>query len=164
MKSAKLLLAITIALAASAVLAPAGHAQGFPSFFGSGVPEVNVDDLAKLIADEQAMKNTVLVDVRSEAETSVSVIPGAITKAQYEAKPGDYAGKKVIVYCTVGGRSGAYAKQLAAKKIDVVNFKGSILAWANAGQPFETLDREPTKRVHTYARGNRIPPAYEAVY
>jgi rhodanese-related sulfurtransferase len=164
MKSPKLLIAVTLAIAASAALAPAGHAQGFASFFGSAVPEVGVDDLSKILGDEQAMKKTVLVDVRSEAETSVSVIPGAITKSQFEAKPGEYAGKKVIVYCTVGGRSGAYAKQLAAKKIDVVNFKGSILAWANAGQPFETLDRKPTNRVHTYSRGNRIPAAYEAVY
>jgi rhodanese-related sulfurtransferase len=164
MKSAKLFLAITFTIAASAFQAPTVHAQGFPTFFGSGVPEVSVDDLAKLVGDEQAMKKIVLVDVRSEAETSVSVIPGAITKTQYEAKADQYAGKKVIVYCTVGGRSGAYAKQLAAKKIDVVNFKGSILAWANAGQPFETLDREPTNRVHTYAPGNRIPATYEAVH
>lgn len=138
--------------------------------FGLGLlapaaPEVSVEQLKGWLADPKTMEKTVLVDVRTEAETSVSVIPGAITKAEYESKMNaDYRGKKVVVYCTVGGRSGAYAKQLAAKGVDVVNFKGSILAWAGAEQPFETLDRKPTKRVHTYNGRNRVLASYEAVY
>lgn len=47
----------------------------------------------------------VLVDVRSQAEQAVSVIPGAITAQQYEVGTDRYAGKTVVPYCTVGGRS-----------------------------------------------------------
>lgn len=140
-------------------------AQGVLGLFAPSAPEVSVEQLKQWMADPKTMEKTVVVDVRSDEETAVSVIPGAITKAEYEAKANsDYRGKKVVVYCTVGGRSGAYAKQLAAKDVDVVNFKGSILAWVGAEQPLETLDRKPTKRVHTYSGRNRVPASYQAVY
>ncbi|MFM2003603.1 MAG: hypothetical protein RI963_3029 [Planctomycetota bacterium] len=54
-------------------------------------PEINVEQLSKLLADPEAMKKTVVVDVRSDEETAVSVIPGAITKQQFEAKAKDPA-------------------------------------------------------------------------
>ncbi len=100
------------------------------------------------------------MDVRSDSETKVSVIPGAITKAQYEADAKKYEGKTVVCYCLSGGRSGKYVKQLKAKDIAAVDLKGSILGWCEAGLPLETLDRKPTKRVNVY--GNKVPPQYES--
>lgn len=142
---------------------PAG-AQGLSNLFGSSVAEISTEKLIDLMGDKEAMKRVVLVDVRSDAETGVSVLPGAITKAEYEATAAKHQDKRVIVYCTVGGRSGAYAKQLAGKKVDVVNYKGSILEWVAAEQPLETLERKPTKRVHTYSSRYQVPAGYQAVH
>lgn len=149
---------------ASFVASSAAEAQGFPNLFGPSIPEISTEKLIQRLTDSEAMKKTVVVDVRTPAETAVSVIPGAITKSEYEANAAKYRDKQVIVYCTVGGRSANYAKQLVAKKIDVLNYKGSILAWVAAEQPLETLEGEPTKRVHTYSGRNKVPKSYQAVY
>ena len=105
----------------------------------------------------------VVVDVRSEAEVNVSVIPGAITKKQFEKDRDQYKGRLVIPYCTVGVRSAAYAKQLAKKGMTVKNYKGSILKWAEAGLPLVTLDGKPTNRVHTWSDRYSVPSNYEQV-
>lgn len=147
------------------------------SIFGGGskVSEIGTEELAKLLKEQQqaAAKATaegiaptakfVVVDVRSDAEVNVSIIPGAITKEEYERAPDKYANLLVIPYCTVGGRSGAYAKQLAAKGVKVKNYKGSILEWVGAELPLVTLKGEPTNRVHTYSDRYRIPAKYEQV-
>jgi rhodanese-related sulfurtransferase len=113
--------------------------------------------------EESTQDDFVLVDVRSDAEVNVSVIPGAITKSQFEKNSQLYQNKTVIVYCTVGGRSGAYAKQLAEKGVKVKNYQGSILEWVKAELPVETIDGKPTNRVHTYSDRYRIPSKYQQV-
>ena len=145
-------------------------------FGGSNLETISVSELDALLTEQrQAEANAkeegveppkadfVLVDVRSDAETKVSVIPGAITKAQYEKNREQYQGRTVIPYCTVGGRSAAYAKQLQAKRVQVKNFKGSILAWVRAGLPVVQPDGKPTNRVHTNSDRHRIPAKYEQV-
>ncbi len=123
--------------------------------------QISIDLFKQIQASEEARQSVVVVDVRSDNETNVSVIPGAITKAQYEANTKKYGGKTVIGYCLSGGRSGKYVKQLKAKGIPAVDLKGSILGWCEAGLPLTTLDGKPTKRVNVY--GNKIPAEYESV-
>ena len=159
-----------------AVGAQVASAQFGSLFGGSSLETISVSDLDALLtkqrqaeakAKEEGVEppkaDFVLVDVRSDAETKVSVIPGAITKAQYEKNREQYQGRMVIPYCTVGGRSASYAKQLQAKGVQVKNFKGSILAWVRAGLPVVQLDGKPTNRVHTYSDRHRIPAKYEQV-
>ncbi len=166
-----------IALALLANLdAPVAWAQFGGLFGGPKVETIETADLQKLLqqqlqAETKAKESGVdapqpdfvLVDVRSDAEVKVSVIPGAITKAQYEKERQRYQGRLVIPYCTVGGRSGAYAKQLTKDGVKVKNYKGSILKWVDAGLPVVTLDGQPTNRVHTYSDRYRIPAKYEQV-
>ncbi|SMP44488.1 Rhodanese-related sulfurtransferase [Neorhodopirellula lusitana] len=149
----------------------------FGGFFGGPkIETISTEDLHQLLEKEKAARATasatdtapptpdfVLVDVRSEAEVNVSVIPGAITKLQYEKDAAKYRGKTVIPYCTVGGRSGAYAKALARKDVKVKNYTGSILKWIDAGLPLVTLEGKPTQRVHTYSDRYKIPSQYEQV-
>ena len=150
----------------------------FGGLFSGGpkIESIETDALAKMLRDqreaeakakaasaETPVADFVVVDVRSDAEVNVSVIPGAITKAQYEKNRHQYAGRLVIPYCTVGGRSGAYAKQLAKDGVKVQNYTGSILKWVDAGLPLVTLKGEPTNRVHTYSDRYRIPAKYERV-
>jgi rhodanese-related sulfurtransferase len=119
--------------------------------------------IARESGTEAPKANFVLVDVRSDAEVNVSIIPGAITKAEYEKNRDNYQGRTVIPYCTIGGRSGTYAKQLAKNGVRVKNYEGSILKWVEAGLPLVTLDGKPTNRVHTYSDRYRIPEKYEQV-
>jgi rhodanese-related sulfurtransferase len=123
--------------------------------------QITIDLFKQIQASEEARKSVVLVDVRSDNETKVSVIPGAITKAQFEADPEKYKGKTAICYCLSGGRSGKYVKQLKAKDAPAVDLKGSMLGWCEARLPLTTLDGKPTKRVNVY--GNKVPSEYESV-
>ncbi|MCC9656281.1 rhodanese-like domain-containing protein [Rhodopirellula halodulae] len=153
------------------------HAQ-LGGLFGGGpkIETVDTSTVAKMLASQRAAEkeakearkpspaaNFVLVDVRSEAEVNVSVIPGAITKREFEQNREKYSGRVVIPYCTVGGRSGAYAKQLAKENVSVKNYKGSILKWIDAELPLVTLDGKPTHRVHTYSDRYKVPSKYEQV-
>lgn len=169
--------AIAAVLSLSSLNTITTNAQ-FGGLFGGGpkVQEIETESLNEMLTKQRKLtkeaqengqsppdSDFVVVDVRSEMEVNVSVIPGAITKAQYEKDAANYRGKLVIPYCTVGGRSGAYAKQLAGKNIEVKNYKGSILKWVDAGLPLVTLDGKPTNRVHTYSDRYRIPAKYEQV-
>ena len=85
---------------------------------------------------EQAMNSDdspVLVDVRSDSERGVSRIPGAITQQEYEAEVERFAGRRVVAYCTVGGRSYLYARKLVAGGTDAVElsrqYSGLVSGW-----------------------------------
>lgn len=133
--------------------------DGFKNLF-TGVPEVTVTELEAL----EAKEDVVVVDVRPPEEREVSMIPGAITSETYEANPEAYADKVAVAYCTIGFRSGQWAKAQRAEGHDVRNLAGSILAWTHAGLPLEH-DGEPTKRVHVYGeRWNLARSDYDAVW
>lgn len=171
-----------IVLAFSAIMLTVIAVHPSPAQFGGlfGGPKVetiSTDDLKNALFGKQAptasraeglaadgsQGNFVVVDVRTKSEVDVSVIPGAITMADYEKNPSKYRGKTVIPYCTVGGRSGAYAKKLAAKGVPVKNYSGSILEWVRADLPLVTLDGQSTRRVHTYSGKYQIPKTYQQV-
>jgi len=119
------------------------------------------------VADWQAAEpedRPVLVDVRSEAERAVAMIPGAMSADEFARREAELAGRPVVTYCTVGYRSGAYAEELRAAGIDAANLAGGILAWTHAGLPVEDA-AGPTRRVHVYGRTwALLPEGYEAVY
>lgn len=120
--------------------------------------------LRQIQQSEAAMKSIVLVDVRADTETKVSIIPGAITKDKYLKNQKDYAGKTVVVYCLSGVRSADFVRKLKSSKIPAVDLKGSILGWCREGLPLTTLDGQPTNRVYTYDPDNKVPPQYQPVY
>jgi rhodanese-related sulfurtransferase len=125
------------------------------------VPSVDVQQLEKL---RRGGPEVVVVDVRQPEEWQVSMIPGAISQAEFEAsalEPGDAI---VVTYCTVGYRSGLYAKDLLQEGWEAFNLEGSILAWTHAGLPLAS-DTGTTKRVHVYSRTwNLAATGYEAVW
>lgn len=135
------------------------------------VPVIAVQDVASAVRESAATegdsgnewKPLLLVDVRSERETAVSIIPGAVTRDAYERDASKYAGFRIVPYCTVGVRSGRYARKLLEQGVDAVNFEGSIIAWVEAGLPLVTIDGEATRRVHTWSRSIRVPAGYEQV-
>lgn len=111
-----------------------------------GVRSVSPVELQEL---RQGDRELVIVDVRKPEEQAVSMIPGAVTVGDFEARSEELKGRLVVTYCTVGYRSGLYAQQLASRGWDVANLAGSLLAWTHAGQQLVDV-HGPTRRVHVY--------------
>ncbi|MEO1002121.1 MAG: rhodanese-like domain-containing protein [Cyanobacteria bacterium J06638_7] len=104
-----------------------------------------------------------LVDVREPREQAVSMLPGAISRQAFERGRERYRQRLIVPYCTIGLRSGVYARQLIAEGFSARNLAGSALAWAHAGLPFEAGGK-PTRRLHVYgADWNLLPRGYEPV-
>lgn len=131
------------------------YQKGFPD-----VPEIEPAALADLLDDGQ----TVLVDVREPREWAVSHIPGAITQAEFERDRGKYKDRPVVAYCTIGYRSGQFAKHLITEGLDARNLRGAILGWVHEGHPVVNDDGE-TERVHVYGpQWDLLPDGYESVW
>ena len=121
------------------------------------VPVIRADALRLALS---AATPPMLLDVRAPEERAVSVIPGAVFDA--DRIP---AGADVIVYCTVGLRSGKTARQLRERGINALNLRGGILAWLAAGGALVDADGRATQRVHVYGRRwNAVPAGFEAVW
>lgn len=120
---------------------------------------INTDEVVGLLDQDRAP--VVLVDVRSNAEIEVSRIPGAITRAEFEAKRDQFSNHIVVAYCTIGGRSLLFASRCAETGMDARNYRGSILAWCEAGRPLAAPDGSFTKKLHTYSRLFQVPNGYE---
>ena len=93
-----------------------------------------------------------LLDVRTRAEFDVSHLERA-THVEPDAAPSAVRAPKdrpIVTYCSVGYRSGAFAKKLGeAGFTNVANLDGSIFRWANEDRPV-MRDRQRVKEVHPY--------------
>ncbi len=137
----------------------------------SMVREIRADypDVATItvsaLRDLQESNTIVLIDVRTDREREVSVLPGAISQRQFEAHIDKFAGRPVIAYCTIGVRSSSYARAMAERGVEVLNLEGSLLAWTHLGGKLRTADGAETRRVHVYGRRwNLVAQGYEAVW
>lgn len=108
---------------------------------------------SELIAERDRGEPLVLVDVRSAEEFAVSRIqnarriePGSSAAALRDAAQG----MSIVVYCSVGHRSCAFAEELSAAGFtNVRNLDGGIFRWAIEGNPLVNDDGVAT-RVHGY--------------
>lgn len=133
----------------------AGYREAFPEVVDITVP---------VLVAMRETTTVVLVDVRSREEQAVSMIPGAITRKEFEDSADEYRGTTVVAYCTIGYRSGRYTRELQKKGWNAYNLRGSVLAWAHAGLPFVNAEGE-TRAVHVYgALWNLLPPEYVATW
>lgn len=146
-----------LAALAITLLAPLASAQGL---FGGSVPTITLEEIREAGEKGEPLQ---FVDVRSEEEMAVSMLPGAITRREYERNPEAYEDARIVPYCTVGARSGKYTRELRERGITAVNYRGSIIDWVENGEPLVTPDGEPTKRVHTYSDRFSVPEPYIAV-
>jgi rhodanese-related sulfurtransferase len=124
------------------------------------VPDVTVKELIAMRKE----RDVVLVDGRKRKEQAVSMLPGAIPSREFERNIEQYRDKTIVVYCTIGSRSGHYTAGLIKKGFTAYNLRGSILAWTHAGEKLVSEGKE-TRRVHVYGRTwNLVPEGYEAVW
>jgi rhodanese-related sulfurtransferase len=114
------------------------------------LPEFSNQVLLDLSTSQR--ENYIVVDVRSPAEQNVSIIQGSIDQAHFEQNFDSYQNKKVVVYCTIGYRSGYYAKALRQQGLDAYNLSEGILGWIQAGGSLVNADGEITSKVHVYSR------------
>jgi rhodanese-related sulfurtransferase len=114
-----------------------------------GLRRIEPKQLADWLRDSNR-KQPLLLDVRTKAEFDVSHIHGA-----QRVEPGSPSinfprDRPIVTYCSVGYRSGAFAKKLQdAGYKDVQNMSGSIFRWANEGYPIERNGVRADK-VHSY--------------
>ena len=120
----------------------------------SEFPDVRRISTTELTAwlQDSSKPSPLLLDVRTRAEYDIShlegakhVEPGASATIVREAKD-----RPIVTYCSVGYRSGAFAKKLGdAGFTNVANLEGSIFRWANEGRPVVRGGRKADK-VHPY--------------
>jgi sodium/bile acid cotransporter 7 len=125
------------------------------------IPDITVEAFPSLKEES----SVVLVDVRTPEERAVSTIPGAITDEEFEADREEYRGAVIVVYCTIGVRSGRSTKKLVRRGYDAYNLAGGVLAWAHAGGGFLDSHGNRTDRVHVYGeKWSLLPPGYSPVW
>ncbi len=118
----------------------------------------------KEMADEMAGNETptvqieamdeasIILDCRSREEYAVSHIPNAIWVGEkLDSLPFMAKSAKVVVYCSVGYRSGKFGEKLQeVGYTDVKNLWGGIFRWINLKLPLVDHLNEPTNRIHPY--------------
>jgi rhodanese-related sulfurtransferase len=129
------------------------------------VPHVGTNKVARWLTSDNA---PILLDVRTQAEYSVSHLPNALPidpDAQVaETLSRLPLNRPIVVYCAVGYRSGRFAQRLiAAGRKNVYNMEGSIFQWVNEGRPLE-CDGKRVETVHPYndTVGKLLDPRYRA--
>ncbi len=117
-----------------------------------GVASLTTAELSSLLAAGAA--HPLVLDVRARVEYDVSHLPGALwaeTQAdQLRAIERAGPGRTVVLYCSVGWRSGVAVERLRALgKTQVFNLRGSIFQWANEGRSLVD-ERGAVTRVHPF--------------
>jgi rhodanese-related sulfurtransferase len=129
--------------------------QNFPE-----VPVLSAGELEGLQREEKV----VLVDVRSPQEQAVSMIEGAVTYQDFDQRKQDFEGATVVAYCTVGHRSGLYARNLLHLGWKAFNLDGAILGWTHHGGALVNSEGS-TKKVHVWGKKfNLVADGYEGVW
>lgn len=117
------------------------------------MPEVDAEEALRWLERGRtpAGREVLFIDVRTDEERAISMIPGALSAEQIEADPSLAADRTLVAYCTVGYRSGRWTIEAKREGLDVVNLAGSLLAWTHAGGPLQSASG-PTKVLHVYGR------------
>ena len=136
-----------------------GYRKDFP-----GISEIQASEL-KLLKPG----SFVLVDTRDEKEQAVSMLPLAMTQSEFEQRvwrhPKRFEKLKVIVYCTIGYRSGKYTHKMQQKFKSISNLVGGILDWTHESGDLIDAAGKSTKRVHVWAKDfNLVADDYEGTW
>lgn len=146
-----LLSCLLVLLAASA--AEAQSAESLRPAIAARFPDVPWVDTGRLARWLRSEREVVLLDARQPEEFAVSHLAGA---RRIDPDHPDIDGlglrrdARVVVYCSVGWRSGGVADRLMrAGYRDVYNLEGGIFAWANEGREVQR-DGRAVRQVHPY--------------
>lgn len=120
---------------------------------------------AAALASLKSANPPIFVDVRTAAERNVSVIAGAVDVRAVPALHLKYPNRPIIVYCTIGYRSGLATLILQSQNIPARNLAGGILAWIAAGGGLVDAQLKASHQVHVYAKAwAAVPSNFQAIY
>ena len=134
---------------------PAQRGEFTPQEFES-MSEEMASKKVKNISPNDIQSSFVLLDTREEKEYEVSHIESAkyagyddinIDKLIKDLDPRD----TIVVYCSVGYRSGKIGEKLQKKGFqNVFNLKGGLFRWANEDRKLVNEEGQPTNKVHGF--------------
>ena len=99
------------------------------------VPVLTAQELIALREKDDA--KVIVVDVRTGAERRVARLPRSVSRCYFEkalrlnADAASLCGVKIVVICTVGRRSGSYARQLVMRGCENVFNSQGIVAYSH---------------------------------
>lgn len=113
------------------------------------VPTINVEKI------DTSNKQIIYLDAREEEEYNVSHIESAkfvgyknFSIDSIQSIPKD---TEIIVYCSVGFRSGSVSKKLIKNGFtNVLNLYGGLFEWSNQELPLVDINGNSTNKIHTY--------------
>lgn len=144
--------ALALLVVASPFAAAGGEPESYEAFLESiyrdTVPRVTPDELERLLSSGEEV---VLLDIRSQAERSVSSIAGSRLEefesfdvATADSLEGVAEDALIVTYCAVGWRSERAGEELlAAGYKNVRNVYGGIFQWQMEGKPLARGDNHP---------------------
>ncbi len=111
----------------------------------AGCSEAQVGSISsqELESRIQAGQAPLILDVRTPEEFAGGHVPGAVNMpyTQVPRRASDLGvspDTEIVVYCQSGGRAGAAEQSLASQGYsNIVDLKGHMLGWRNAGQTVE---------------------------
>lgn len=109
--------------------------------FGPKVPQISVQEAYDLL---QSPAPPLIVDVREEVETRSCSIPGAVLipltqfGRRLQELPRD---RPILTICRSSHRSPIAARQLVKAGYQVLDVRGGITAWQQAGLPLDRFSR-----------------------
>jgi DMSO/TMAO reductase YedYZ molybdopterin-dependent catalytic subunit len=144
---------------AASVLLQAGFADvsdllgGYRAWQGAGLPVAregmptltSVPEVGARAARALAEAGALVLDVREPDEWQAGHVPQArlLPMGQVAGQRGDLPRDcRIVVVCRSGGRSAVVAASMRARGFDAVNLSGGMCAWAAAGLPVVTPDRD----------------------
>ena len=128
---------------------------------------ITTEQLHQILCNDP--QSIILIDVRSDEERQVSMLPHAISLDEFKesevssSHASSTRERLIIPYCTLGGRSFRETRKLLRQGRGVSNYREGIIGWTRANLPLVTPDGVPTKRIHRYWAWLSVPESYEAV-
>ncbi|MCC6875435.1 MAG: rhodanese-like domain-containing protein [Sandaracinaceae bacterium] len=143
--------ALALVLLLSCASARAQSPESLRTLIAVRYPDVRWVDRATLASWLREPTPPLLLDSRQESEFAVSHLRGARRiDPDHPRSDGLPRDRRLVVYCSVGWRSGSVADALRRAGFrDVFNLEGGVFGWANAGLPVHRGERE-VRAVHPY--------------
>ncbi|EQC46152.1 rhodanese-like domain-containing protein [Bacteriovorax sp. Seq25_V] len=126
------------------------------------VTTVTAEKLMTILSEKSDLN--ILVDSRDIREQKISMIPGAITRQQFEKIKKGLLGKNIYIYSTIGGDASEYASKLMNQGFKAFNLNGGTLAWAQAGYYFDNQGEQTRKLGIENEAWNILPKDYQGVF
>lgn len=147
---------VMIVFSMFAFLSKGQNKVGFETMINSLI-STEVDTITSLELKERlAYEHWVILDAREREEYDVSHLPDAQYVGYDDFDLNRLNGVKksdaIVIYCSVGKRSGDVGKKLlVAGYTNVLNLYGGIFDWTNRGNQVVNEKNEPVRCVHPYS-------------